>query len=362
MKFLDQFRDPVVITHLLDEISRIVTRSWTIMEICGGQTRNIVRYGLQELLPVSISLVHGPGCPVCVIPETVIDQAIGIAEKYDVILCTFGDMLRVPGSTSDLFSAKACGADVRVVYSPLDALNLAMRHRMRSVVLLAVGFETTAPAVAVAVAKAVACGVHNFYVLVAHVTVPPAMTAILANPRNRVQGVLGAGHVCAVTGETEYVAIADRFRVPIVISGFEPFDILQSILICVRQLECGSYGVINQYARVVRDRGNIEARRLVAEVFELRDFHWRGLGELASSGLALKSRYAHLDARQHFTVSPGNVSEPGRCQAGKVLTGMLKPSECGEFGRTCTPKHPLGAPMVSREGACAAYFHTRGSR
>lgn len=356
MKFVDEFRQARPVRALLEQIRATVTRSWTIMEVCGGQTHTIVRWGLDELLPREITLVHGPGCPVCVTPIEMIDLALELARHPGVILCSFGDMLRVPGSASDLFDARAAGADVRVVYSPLDALELARREPAREVVFFAVGFETTAPTTAMAVFQAARLGVANFSVIAAHVRVPPAIGAILASPANRVQGFLAAGHVCTVMGIEEYRPLVEEFRVPIVVTGFEPVDLLQGVAMCVAQLEAGRAELENQYARSVRAEGNLSARALMAEVFAPVDRRWRGLDVLPQSALALSERYATFDAVRRFGVAPRPVSEPAECRAGEVLRGLLKPPQCAAFGNACTPAHPLGAPMVSSEGACAAYF------
>jgi len=356
MKYLDEFRDARAIRALVAEIRRTVTRPWSIMEVCGGQTHTIVRSGLDELLPREVTLVHGPGCPVCVTPIEMIDLAIEIAAREEVTLCSFGDMLRVPGSSRDLFDARAAGGDVRVVYSPLDALALALRRPDREVVFFAVGFETTAPTTAMAVHRAAELGVRNFTVVAAHVRVPPAIEAILSSPDNRVQGFLAAGHVCTIMGVEEYRPIIERYRVPIVVTGFEPLDLMQGIAMCIAQLEHGRAELENQYARSVRPSGNLAARRLMEEVFEPIDRRWRGLDVLPKSALALRESYAAFDAVARFGVSQVPAVEPAECRAGDVLRGLLKPPDCSAFGARCTPEHPLGAPMVSSEGACAAYF------
>lgn len=329
------------------------------MEVCGGQTHAIVKFGIDELLPKEITLIHGPGCPVCVTPLEFIDKAVEIAGRPEVIFCSFGDMLRVPGSRTDLLSVKAAGGDVRMVYSPLDAVTLAAQNPEREVVFFAVGFETTAPATAMAAHLAAERGLKNFSLLVTHVLVPPAMEALLASPGCRVQGFLAAGHVCAVMGCAEYVPIAAKYRVPIVVTGFEPLDILQGVLMCVRQLEEGRAEVENQYARVARQSGNEHARKLMERVFEVVPRKWRGLGEIPASGLGLRSEYAAFDAEKKFGVAQREVAEPAECLSGLVLQGRLKPAECPSFGGRCTPDHPLGAPMVSSEGACAAYYRYR---
>lgn len=359
MKFVDEYRDAELAQQLAREIHRVTTKPWTIMEICGGQTHAIVKFGIDELLPKLITLVHGPGCPVCVTPLELIDRAVEIAARTEVIFCSFGDMLRVPGSQKDLLSVKASGGDVRMVYSPLDAVALARKHPDRQVVFFAVGFETTAPANALAVFQAGREGLKNFSVLVSHVLVPPAMEAILSSPANRVQGFLAAGHVCAVMGYTEYEPIAAKYRVPIVVTGFEPLDILQGIHLCVRQLEEGRAGVENPYARAVRRAGNEPAQDLIHDVFRVVHRKWRGIGEIPQSGLGLQEKYATFDAEQRFGVSGVTAQESAECISGLVLQGLKKPHECPAFGVRCTPEHPLGATMVSSEGACAAYYRYR---
>lgn len=356
MKFQDEYRDPAAAEKLRRAIAEITTRSWTIMEVCGGQTHTIVKYGLDELLPPQIELVHGPGCPVCVTPLELIDKAIAIASQPNVIFCSFGDMLRVPGSQSDLFAVKAAGGDVRIVYSPLDCLTLAEQHPDRTVVFSAVGFETTAPANAMAVWQAKRRGLRNFAVLVSHVLVPPAMAAILSSPGNRVQAFLAAGHVCAVMGYEEYFPLAQRYRVPIVVTGFEPLDLLEGVWRCVKMLESGHVGVDNQYARVVERAGNASALRLIEEVFEVCDRKWRGIGVIGSSGYRLTPQYREFDAERRFDVAKVDVAESRACISGLILQGLKKPHQCAAFGNECTPLHPLGATMVSSEGACAAYY------
>ena len=356
MKFVDEFRDAAAVRALLARIRASVTRPWTIMEVCGGQTHTIVKYGLDELLPSEVTLVHGPGCPVCVTPIEMIDLAIAIAKRSDVILCSFGDMLRVPGSSSDLFDARAAGADVRIVYSPLDALAIARREAAREVVFFAVGFETTAPTTAMAVHEAARLGVRNFSVIPAHVRVPPAIEAILSSGENRVQGFLAAGHVCTIMGIDEYLPLVEKFKVPIVVTGFEPVDLLQGIAMCVAQLEEGRAEVENQYARSVRRQGNLAAQKLLEEVFTITDRRWRGLDVLPGGAFQLNDRYAAYDATRRFGFAPAIVTEPSECHAGEVLRGLLKPPLCPAFGTLCTPERPLGAPMVSSEGACAAYY------
>jgi len=361
VKFVDEYRDPVLAERLVNAINQLVTRPWTIMEVCGGQTHSIMKYGIDQLLPARVVLLHGPGCPVCVTPVEILDKAIEIATRPDVIFCSFGDMLRVPGSQGDLLSAKAAGADVRIVYSPLDAVKLAQAHPGRQVVFLAVGFETTAPANALAVDQAARLQLENFTVLVSHVLVPPAIEAILSAPANQVQGFLAAGHVCAVMGSAEYEPIAQRYRVPIVVTGFEPVDILQGLYMCVKQLEEGRSEVENQYARAVRANGNRPAQELIRKVFRVIPRKWRGIGEIPASGLGLREEYSAYDAELRFDVAGKTVEESSECISGLILQGRQKPPDCPAFGSRCTPEQPLGATMVSSEGACAAYYrYARG--
>jgi hydrogenase expression/formation protein HypD len=359
MRFIDEYRDAKLAQRYARRIAQIVTRPWTIMEICGGQTHAIIKFGIDELLPKEITLVHGPGCPVCVTPVELIDKAIEIASRPEVIFCSFGDMLRVPGSEKDLLSVKAQGGDVRIVYSPLDALKLAKENPDREVVFFAVGFETTAPANAMAVHQAFRQNIKNFSLLVSHVLVPPAIEAILSSPKNRVQGFLAAGHVCTVMGYTEYEPIAKKYKVPIVVTGFEPLDILQGVYMCVKQLEEGRHEVENQYTRSVRREGNTKAQELIREVFCVVPRKWRGIGEIPRSGLGLTEKYKEFDAELKFGLTDRSVEESSECLAGLVLQGVKKPHECPAFGTRCTPEHPLGAPMVSSEGACAAYYRYR---
>lgn len=357
MKYLSEYRDPELARHLIQRIRAEATRRWVLMEVCGGQTHTIVKQGLDELLDGAVEMIHGPGCPVCVTPLEQIDKALAIAARPEVIFTSFGDMLRVPGSECDLLQVRARGGQVRVVYSPLDALELAIRTPDRQVVFFAVGFETTAPANAMAVWRAHELGVKNFSVLVSHVTVPPAITALLESSDNRVQGFLAAGHVCTVMGWTEYEPIAARYRVPIVVTGFEPLDILEGIHLAVAQLEAGRHEVENQYVRSVTRQGTVPARELVSRVFQLVDRQWRGIGAIPRSGLGLRPEFADFDAELRFAVGEVSVNEPAECRAGDVLRGRLNPRQCPAFGTRCTPEHPLGAPMVSSEGACAAYFN-----
>ena len=357
MKYLDEYRDSQVAQKLVDEIRRAATRPWVLMEVCGGQTHSIVKYGLDALLPQQVELVHGPGCPVCVTSLEMIDRAHAIARKPNVIFCSFGDMLRVPGSASDLFKIKAEGGNVRIVYSPLDCLKIARANPDKQVAFFAIGFETTAPANAMAVWQAKEQGIENFSVLVSHVLVPPAVTGILDAPGNRVQAFLGPGHVCAVSGWAEYEPIVDRYRVPIVITGFEPIDILQGVLMAVRQLEQGRAELENAYARAVRREGNPEARKMIERVFRVCDRSWRGIGVIPQSGFALTDGFRAYDAAQIFNVESVTATEPAVCISGEVLRGLKKPHDCPAFGSECTPETPLGATMVSAEGACAAYYN-----
>ncbi len=359
MKYLDEYRDAAAAEKLQRAIHRITTREWTMMEVCGGQTHSIVKFGIDELLPDKITLVHGPGCPVCVTPLELIDKAIMIASGPRAIFCSFGDMLRVPGSERDLLMVKANGGDVRIVYSPLDAVKIAEENPNKEVVFFAVGFETTAPANAMAVHQAKLKGIKNFSILVSHVLVPPAIEAVLSSRENRVQGFLAAGHVCTVMGYNEYEPIARKFNVPIVVTGFEPVDILQGIYMLVNQLEEGRAEVENQYARNVKREGNVPAQELVAKVFRVVPRKWRGVGEIPQSGLGLTDEYSEFDAERRFALASYTAEEPAECMSGLVLQGIKKPNECPAFGTRCTPEHPFGATMVSTEGACAAYYRYR---
>ncbi len=356
MKYIDEYRDGVSARKYAGLIHGITSKPWTIMEICGGQTHAIVKFGIESLLPRSITLVHGPGCPVCVTPLEIIDKAIAIASRPDVIFTSFGDMLRVRGSEKDLLSVKAEGGDVRIVYSPLDAVKIAAQNPQNKVVFFAVGFETTAPANAMSVFEAKRQGLTNYSILCSHVLVPPAIEAILSSPTNRVQGFLAAGHVCAVMGYEEYLPLVDKYKVPIVVTGFEPVDILQGIYLTVKQLEEGRCEMENQYVRAVRREGNVEAQKLISKVFEVSDRKWRGIGEIPHSGYRLREEYVAFDAEQIFDVQGVSRDESPLCIAGQVLQGLKKPHDCPAFGRECTPEAPLGAPMVSSEGACAAYY------
>ena len=359
MKFLDEYRDAGLAEQFARELHRVTTRSWKIMEVCGGQTHAIVKFGIDELLPKEISLIHGPGCPVCVTPLEMIDKALELATRLNVIFTSFGDMLRVPGSATDLLSVKAKGGDVRMIYSPLDAVKLAEQNPAKEVVFFGVGFETTAPATAMAVYQAAQKGLKNFSMLISHVLVPPAIEALMSSPNCRVQGFLAAGHVCTVMGFEEYFPLAKKYRVPIVVTGFEPLDILHGILMVVQQLESGRAEVENQYARAVRREGNQPAQELIRKVFKVVPRKWRGVGDIPQSGLGLCGAYAAFDAELKFGLADRRIEEPAECIAGLVLQGLKKPHECPAFGVKCTPERPLGAPMVSGEGACAAYYRYR---
>jgi hydrogenase expression/formation protein HypD len=357
MKFVDEYRNEADAQRFVQAIQRLVTRPWTLMEICGGQTHTLIKSGIDQMLPPEVTLVHGPGCPVCVTPLEMIDRAIAIARRPEVIFTSFGDMLRVPGSQLDLLSVKAAGGDVRIVYSPLDAVKLAQQHPERQVVFFAVGFETTAPANGMAVWQAAQLGLDNFSILCSHVLVPPAMQALLAAPENQIDGFLAAGHVCAVMGYEDYFPLAAAHNVPIVVTGFEPLDLLEGIYMTLKALEEGRADVENQYARAVSRTGNQPARRLLQQVFEPTDRQWRGIGPIPQSGYRLRPEFAHYDAEQRFAVGNLHAQESPLCIAGLIMQGRKKPADCAAFGTQCTPEHPLGAPMVSSEGACAAYYH-----
>ncbi|MDO9047305.1 MAG: hydrogenase formation protein HypD [Methylobacter sp.] len=359
MNYLDEFRDPATAKKITAAIKSITTQPWNIMEVCGGQTHSIIKYGIDQLLPDEINLIHGPGCPVCVTPLAYIDKALAIAAQPEVIFCSFGDMLRVPGSHHDLLSLKAQGADIRIVYSPLDALNIAQANPGKQVVFFGVGFETTAPTTALAAYQAKQQKLNNFSLLICHVRVPPVMQALLDSPDNQVQGFLGAGHVCSIMGYHEYLPLSAQHKIPIVITGFEPVDILHGLYLCIKQLEENRYQVENEYSRVVKEQGNQSAQQLISQVFDIVNQSWRGLGEIADSGLALNADYDDWNAEQRFAVAAINTQEPAACRSGEVLQGLIKPAQCAEFGTTCTPEHPLGATMVSSEGACAAYYRYR---
>ena len=357
MKYLSEYRDPELAGQYLNEIKSIVTQPWTIMEVCGGQTHSLVKNGLLNMLPDEIRMVHGPGCPVCVTPLYLIDKAIFLAEERNVILCSFGDMLRVPGSKKSLLQSKAKGADVRIMYSPLDAVKLAKENPGKEVVFFAVGFETTAPANALSVIQAEQQEVNNYSILTSHVLVPPAMEAVLSDEQNVIQAFLAAGHVCTIMGISEYYPIVEKYKVPVVVTGFEPVDLLQGILMAVRQLENNEYKLENQYSRIVKADGNKEAIKLLRKVFEVEDREWRGIGTIPGSGFELTKDYRRFDANLKFDIQIEKAEESKECMAGLVLRGLMKPHECPQFGKKCTPSSPLGAPMVSSEGACAAYYH-----
>ncbi|HWP46460.1 MAG TPA: hydrogenase formation protein HypD [Candidatus Limnocylindrales bacterium] len=357
MKYLDEYRNEETISRMVDKIHQLVKHPWVIMEVCGGQTHTIVKYGIDELLPKEVTLVHGPGCPVCVTSLEMIDKALEIASRPDVIFCSFGDMLRVPGSKRDLLAVKSEGGEVRIVYSPLDALKIAQNNPHKKVVFFAVGFETTAPANAMAVWQAKKLGIKNFSLLVSHVLVPPVIASIQQSPQNRIQGYLAAGHVCTIMGWKEYEPISAHYKVPIVVTGFEPLDILQGVYLVVKQLEEGRAGVENQYARAVKREGNISAQRLIFNVFEVTDRKWRGIGIIPKSGYKLRHEFGEYDAERLFEVDEIKAQESPACISGQILKGLKKPHECPAFGKECTPGHPLGATMVSSEGACAAYYN-----
>ncbi|MDZ4717649.1 MAG: hydrogenase formation protein HypD [Roseiflexaceae bacterium] len=356
MKYLDEYRDPALAQRLFDEIRRITTRPWAIMEVCGGQTHSIIRNGIDQLLPPEIELIHGPGCPVCVTPLEMIDKALAIAARPGVIFCSFGDMLRVPGSSMDLFRIKSEGGDVRIVYSPLDAVKLAQQHPQREVVFFGIGFETTAPANAMAVFQARQLGLKNFSMLVSHVLVPPAIAALMESPVNRVQAFLAAGHVCSVMGTWQYNPLVERYHVPIVVTGFEPLDVLEGIRKSVLQLEQGRAELENAYPRAVQSEGNLAAQKMLADVFQITDRAWRGIGVIPQSGWRLSANYAEFDAETRYAVTDIHTTESALCHSGEVLQGLIKPNQCPAFGKQCTPRNPLGATMVSTEGACAAYY------
>lgn len=357
MKHLSEYRTPQTARRLADDIHRLMTRPWSIMEVCGGQTHSIVRNGVDQILPSELEFIHGPGCPVCVTPVETINQALALAALPEVTFCSFGDMLRVPGSGDDLFAVRSRGGDVRIVYSPLDAIRIAQREPHRQVVFFAIGFETTAPANAMAAKLAQQLQLPNFSMLVSHVLVPPAVEMILRSPTNRVQGLLAAGHVCSVMGTHEYQHIVQQFRIPVVVTGFEVVDLLEGIRQTVQQLESHHAELINAYPRVVSSKGNPEAQSVVGEVFQTCDRHWRGIGMIPNSGLEFTERFQLLDALRRFDISPVAATNETQCRSGEVLTGVLKPVDCPAFGKECTPSHPLGATMVSSEGACAAYYH-----
>jgi hydrogenase expression/formation protein HypD len=360
VKYIAEYRDAEVVHRYVDEIRRTVTRPWAIMEVCGGQTHSLVKNGLLQLLPEQVRMVHGPGCPVCVTPLHLIDKAVYLAKEKGVTLCSYGDMLRVPGSKESLLEAKAAGADVRILYSPLEAVTLAKAHPEREVVFFAVGFETTAPANALSVLHAQRAGLRNYSLLTSHVLVPPAIEAVMTDDDVRIQAFLAAGHVCTIMGIAEYAPLVARYRIPIVVTGFEPVDLLQGILMTVKQLEAGVYQLENQYSRVVRPEGNPEARKVIEQVFEVGDREWRGIGNIPGSGYEMRPELALFDANRKFDIDLEKAPESPDCIAGLVLKGIKKPHECPAFGKKCNPQTPLGAPMVSSEGACAAYYHFSG--
>ncbi|MFC4722999.1 hydrogenase formation protein HypD [Geojedonia litorea] len=360
MKYMSEYRDPVLAKKYLDEIKNIVSRPWSIMEVCGGQTHSLVKNGIIEMLPKEITMIHGPGCPVCVTPLHLIDKAVYLAMEKGVILCSFGDMLRVPGSKMSLLEAKAKGADVRILYSPLEAVKIAEDDPDKEVVFFAVGFETTAPANALSVVQAHSKGLKNYSILASHVLVPPAMKAVIDDEESKIDGFLAAGHVCTIMGNSEYYPLSEHYKVPIVVTGFEPLDILQGILMVVRQLEVSHSKVENQYSRIVKEDGNIEAQQIILEVFEVQNQMWRGIGEIPESGFKVKEKYAAFDATKKYNVTIEEVQENAECISGQIMKGIKKPYECQHFGKKCKPTNPLGAPMVSSEGACAAYYHFSG--
>lgn len=362
MKYIDEYRNSETAKLLAGRIQNSISKTWNIMEVCGGQTHTILKYSIDELLPKEINLIHGPGCPVCVTPLEMIDKAIAIASTKNIIFTSFGDMLRVPGSELDLLTVKANGGDVRMVYSPMDAVKVAEQNPTKNIVFFSVGFETTAPANAMSVLEAHKRGLKNYSILCSHVLVPPAIDALLSGSNSTIQGFLAAGHVCTVMGYEEYIPLAEKYRVPIIVTGFEPIDILQGVLSCVIQLENGKFNVLNQYNRVVRREGNPEAKKVIYEVFEVVDRKWRGIGNIPESGYKIKEKYSMFDAEKIYEVENIEVNESPLCIAGEILQGIKKPMECSAFGKECTPERPLGAPMVSTEGACAAYFHYKKLR
>lgn len=357
MKYLKEYRDPVLARRILDEISRTVSRPWSIMEVCGGQTHSLVKNGILDVLPPEITMIHGPGCPVCVTPVHLIDAAIELSLQPNIILCSFGDMLRVPGSHMNLLEAKAKGADVRILYSPLEAVSIAKDNPEKEIVFFAVGFETTAPANALSLVHAKREGVKNYSILASHVLVPPAIQAVINDPLSKIDGFLAAGHVCTIMGNGQYYPLAAKFEVPIVVTGFEPIDVIQGILMVVKQLESGQHIVENQYSRIVREEGNKDAQALLHQVFEVGDQVWRGIGEIPLSGLKVNAAFAAYDAVEKFGIKIDAPEELTECISGEIMKGLKKPAQCPHFGKKCTPESPLGAPMVSSEGACAAYYH-----
>lgn len=361
MKYLSEYRDADLANKYLDEIRAAVTRPWKIMEVCGGQTHSLVKNGIMDLLPEQVQMIHGPGCPVCVTPLNLIDKAIYLAEEKDVILCSFGDMLRVPGSRKSLLQAKAAGADIRILYSPLEAVQLASENPDREVVFFAVGFETTAPANALSIDKAYELGLTNYSILASQVLVPPAIEAVMNDKESQIDAFLAAGHVCTIMGMDEYYPLVKHYGIPMVVTGFEPVDLLQGILLTVQQLEKGKAELQNQYSRVVKPKGNPKAQELIRKIFTVADREWRGIGTIPASGFEVRPKYAAFDANLKFTIQLKKVEEPKECIAGLVLKGIKKPKQCSQFGKKCTPQNPMGAPMVSSEGACAAYYHFSGA-
>jgi hydrogenase expression/formation protein HypD len=357
MKFLSEYRDPELVKQYIEEINTVTTKPWKIMEICGGQTHSLVKNGILEMLPNLITMVHGPGCPVCVTSVSIIDEAIWLSMQPNVILCSFGDMLRVPGSKKNLLEAKAEGADIRILYSPLEAVQLAKENPGKEIVFFAVGFETTAPANALSIIQAYQAGVKNYSILASHVLVPPAMEALLDDPANEIDAFLAAGHVCTIMGMEEYYPIAEKYKTPIVVTGFEPVDLLQGILMTVKQLEKGEWKVENQYTRYVQREGNKLAKEALEKVFEVSDRIWRGIGSIPMSGFEVNEYYKNYNARIKFNLDLPIAEENKDCISGAIMKGLKKPFDCPNFGKKCKPEHPLGAPMVSSEGACAAYFH-----
>lgn len=360
MKYMSEYRDPELAKQYLEEIKNTVTQPWSIMEVCGGQTHSLVKNGIIEMLPKEVTMIHGPGCPVCVTPLRLIDKAVHLAKQDNVILCSFGDMLRVPGSEKNLLEAKAQGGDVRILYSPLEAVKIAEDNPDKEVVFFAVGFETTAPANALSVIHAYRKGLKNYSILASHVLVPPAIKAVMEDDESKIDGFLAAGHVCTIMGNAEYHPLSDHYNVPIVITGFEPLDVLQGILMVLRQLEHNKAQVENQYARIVREEGNPNAQEMIYEVFEIQNQVWRGIGEIPESGYGIKQKYADFDAAKKFNINIEEAPENPDCISGQIMKGIKKPFECSQFGKTCKPTNPLGAPMVSSEGACAAYYHFSG--
>ncbi|MGH1387890.1 hydrogenase formation protein HypD [Kordia sp.] len=360
MKYMKEYRDPELAKQYLEEIKKTVTQSWSIMEVCGGQTHSLVKNGIIDMLPKEVTMIHGPGCPVCVTPLNLIDKAIHLALNENVILCSFGDMLRVPGSKINLLEAKAKGADIRILYSPLEAVKIAEDNPDREVVFFAVGFETTAPANALSVIHAHRRNLKNYSILASHVLVPPAIKAVIDDDESKIDGFLAAGHVCTIMGNAEYYPISEKHEVPIVVTGFEPLDVLQGILMVLRQLEANKAKVENQYSRIVREEGNIEAQKIISDVFEIKNQIWRGIGEIPESGYAVREKYANFDANKKFSITIEEAPEHPDCISGQIMKGIKKPFECAQFGKKCKPSFPLGAPMVSSEGACAAYYHFSG--